>query len=476
MKRALAVALVLAFASSASAHVGSDDVFYEGDAGPYKLFVTVRPPEVIPGVAEVQVRAGDAAVERVRLVPLELTGDGAHFTPTPDVAARLPEDPQLYTGHLWVMTAGAWQVRITVDGARGPGELSVPVPTLPKRTRGMQAALGVTLAALLLLLAAAVVAIVGANRREAWLEPGREPDAAALRRARRTMIMTALLVAGGLAFGANWWRAEAADYAGYVYKPLALTATVDGGQLTLKLTDPGWLRSRKTDDLLPDHDHLMHLFVLGVPALDRVWHLHPSQEKPGTFVQALPAMPRGRYQLFADVVHRSGVAETLVATLDLPADVAGAPLVGDDAAGEGPQAFDPARTTAPLANGARMIWDRDPASLTARRPSWFRFRVEDAAGHPAGDLELYMGMLGHAAFVRRDLGVFAHVHPSGSVPMAQLALAEGAPEHHHHAAGALPAEVSFPYGFPGAGDYRVFVQVKRAGHVETAAFDARVTR
>jgi hypothetical protein len=45
--------------------------------------------------------------------------------------------------------------------------------------------------------------------------------------------------------------------------------------------------------------------------------------------------------------------------------------------------------------------------------------------------------------------------------------------HSMHAAG-LPAGVSFPYGFPQPGHYRIFVQVKRAGKVETGIFDARV--
>jgi hypothetical protein len=99
-----------------------------------------------------------------------------------------------------------------------------------------------------------------------------------------------------------------------------------------------------------------------------------------------------------------------------------------------------------------MIWERDTGTLHARQPYLFRFRVEDAAGWPAPDMELYMGMLGHAAFVRRDRAVFAHIHPPGS----------------------LPAEISFPDGFPKPGDYRIFVQVKHGGQIETGIFDAHV--
>jgi hypothetical protein len=39
---------------------------------------------------------------------------------------------------------------------------------------------------------------------------------------------------------------------------------------------------------------------------------------------------------------------------------------------------------------------------------------------------------------------------------------------------ARPSVVTFPYGFPTAGDYRVFVQVKRSGRVQTGVFDVRV--
>ena len=78
-----------------------------------------------------------------------------------------------------MMTAGAWQVRIAVTGDRGPGQLSVPVPTLPKATLAMSRALGVLLAGFMLLLCAGFVAIVATIVREAGLEPGETADRSA---------------------------------------------------------------------------------------------------------------------------------------------------------------------------------------------------------------------------------------------------------------------------------------------------------
>jgi hypothetical protein len=279
--------------------------------------------------------------------------------------------------------------------------------------------------------------------------------------------------------GAHWWRVEASRYDRRLYRPLGFDAEIAGEKLSLRLTNPDGLRPL-VDDLVPDHDHLMHLFVLRQPELDKVWHLHPSEEGAGQFSQPLPALPAGRYLMFADIVHRTGVPETLTAELLVPVDQAGQPLSGDDATGAGPprKRADPARTVSALTAGAQMVFVPEPGPLVPRATRRFTFRVEDRPGHAAEDLELYMGMLGHAAFVKHDGSVFAHVHPSGSVPMAMLSLsasagAGAAHAAHHHVQG-LPAEVSFPYGFPSPGDYRIFVQVKRKGSVETGMFDVRV--
>jgi hypothetical protein len=98
------------------------------------------------------------------------------------------------------------------------------------------------------------------------------------------------------------------------------------------------------------------------------------------------------------------------------------------------------------------------------------FVAEDDRGQPLPELEPYMGMAGHAVFLAPDGTVFAHVHPSGSAPMAALAMTVGGGTagHQHH---ALPPRVSFPYLFPRPGEYRAFVQIKHQGRIETAAFD-----
>jgi hypothetical protein len=245
------------------------------------------------------------------------------------------------------------------------------------------------------------------------------------------------------------------------------------------LRDPGWISLRRTDDFVADHGHLMHLFIVS-PSLDRFWHLHPDETSDGAFEQQLPGAPQGHYELFADVVHSTGISETVTGRF-ATSEIQGSRLTGDDSAWSEPSSS-VAMEAAPLPDGGRMVWVRDGRPITTGRLTIFTFRVEDPAGLPANDLEPYMGMAGHAIFIRRDREVFAHVHPSGSIAMAALQIGErslggaanGAAWDHNHRTGVLPATVSFPFGLPERGDYRIFVQVKRSGRIDTGAFDVRV--
>jgi hypothetical protein len=488
----LFLSLLLAAALPLHAHVGSPDVFYEGNAGPYHLFITVRVPQVIPGVAEIQVRSESNDVHAVQVVPLRLTGPGSDFPPTPDLARSSKDDPQFFTASLWLMESGALQVRILVDGSRGKGELSVPVASFAQRTLPMQRSLEALLLFLMLFLAVGVVSIVGSCVREGNLEPSEIPGPANKRRAKLIMAAAAVAVLAILYLGRAWWGLEARDFqrkVDFFKPPVAEASLVNGNRLVIraKHENPRWYDYVKMNEIVPDHDHLMHLFLIRVPGMDRLWHLHPDRVVGGAFAEDLPAMPAGRYQIFADIVDKRGYPWTLIGSVDLP-QVNGRPLSGDDSSWSGTPLPAPVgdSTISPLSGGGRIVWQCPTEPLRANVPLEFKFSVQDEHGNPIQDMEPYMGMAGHAELVRSDLSVFAHIHPAGSVSMAALQLAQaGLMSASSTAQNAmtmpmaapstqLPPEVHFPYGFPQPGDYRIFVQIKRAGRVETGVFDAHV--
>src|SRR5260370_12736148 len=108
-----------------------------------------------------------------------------------------------------------------------------------------------------------------------------------------------------------WWDSDDNDLQRFISKPLKMPAALEpAGRLALRLETSGWLQS--VDDLLPDHTHLMHLYLIRLPDMERVWHLHPEMTVAGNFSQDLPNIPQGRDQIYADIVPGKGIPATLV--------------------------------------------------------------------------------------------------------------------------------------------------------------------
>jgi hypothetical protein len=486
MRRALALAVGLVVAGSASAagaHVGSPDAVEDGQAGPYHLLVTIRPPEVIPGIAQIEVRALAGDVARVTVVPVPLRGPGVNLPPVADVARPRADDPRLFDSTIWLMRTGAWQIRVTAEGARGSGVLAIPIPALARTVRPMPGFLAGALVALMGLLVAGAIAIVGAGLRESDLELGATPDARRRARGQTAMAVTAAILALAIVGGRRWWSSEAGLYRRLVFKPMQVSVRQPSPDLlSLSLSDPGWLRWRQIDDLVPDHGHLMHLFLVRAPKLDAIAHLHPRRTGEATFAQAIPPLPAGSYRLFGDIVHQTGLDETVTAVVDL----AGAPQApapsnerfdADDAmAVLDARAATVAAPVFVLPGGRGQLRWLDARTPHAGETVTLEMEAETRDGSPASGLEPYMGMAGHAMIVASDFSVFAHVHPTGSVPMAAMGLIEGAAviDHAHHQGMTFAPRVRFPCVFPRAGDYRLFVQVKENGRIETAAWDLTV--
>lgn len=522
-KNLLPCLLFLWLALPVAAHIGSPNVIFEGRAGPYPVRVVVRPPEVVPGLAEISVRTLGPGVARVAVLPVFWRA-GKDGSPPPDVAQPVRGEPNLYTATLWLMTPGAYSVHVRVEGTGGAGELMVPVNNIALVRKEMLPAFATLLGVLGVILFVMAVKLVGAAWGESVLPPG-EPIARPVRiRSALAMAASVLLFIAMILGGKHWWDRVDRDYrANRLYRPWPMRAEVTStnglAMLSLRVDSGG--DPRQWSPLVPDHGKLMHLFLIRAGEPDTFAHLHPAQRNGGTFETVLPPLPPGRYTVIADITQESGFTRTLTAETDLPeppaslANVprrAGAadPLCGvpvrrapDD---NSATAFDPDDSwhfgdplpasdphTCRLSNGFVMRWKK-PGALQTKCEAPLRFQVLKPDGSPT-PIEPYIGMSGHAAVRRMDGGVFAHLHPVGTISMAAQEVfikreeqknpkvaGEPTPEQMERVNqrfGLPPSSnrtdsVAFPYEFPSAGSYRIWVQVKCEGRVLTGVFDAEV--
>jgi len=502
-----------------SAHIGTNQVVFEGQAGGYPVRVLITPPGVVPAQVPITVRVLHGTPTRVTVRAAQWNV-GTKGAPPAEDAAVVPGDPGVWAHDLWIMTASSYAVYVAVEGPAGSGTVVVPMQTSATRTLGMERGMGAVLIALGTLLVAGMLTIIGAAVREGPVAPGEFPSPARARGGRVAMASGAALLALALLGGSKWWEAEERAFQRRLLKPIAMQSTVrlvDADRvLTMAITDSLW-RTNRFAPLMPDHGKLMHLFLIradGAETESALAHLHPLRVHADTFVTRVPSLPAGRYLLFGDLLLQSGAQRTLVDTIDVPV----APVVpGDDGAAaavvssnvvpavdtdDAWSAVTPVSLGAAyrLASGGMMVLTAD-ARVDAGRDLRLVATVTNADGSPSM-LAPYMGMGGHAMVLRRDAGVFMHLHPMGTASMtaqaqlmrrergdtalldsAQIATAMATAEaadsgaHAMHAMGPTDTggtALAFPFAFPTAGAYRVFVQVRRNGVVETAAFDVSV--
>ncbi len=502
----LLTGLFFTLVPSAFAHLNGLNVFFDGDAGGYPVHVVIRPPNVVPGVAEISVRVEGSGVQRVTTLPV-FWKSGREGAPPPDVAKLVRGETNLYSSTLWLMKPGGYSVDVSVEGARGGGTVIVPVNAIATNTRGMSHPMELILASLAVLLFVILVRVAGAIFGQSLLGPGEIPDAARIFRGRMAMVVTAMIFLLALWGGRKWWNFKEHEYRNEIlYHPGDLFASVreetNQNVLQLEVNNPN--EPDQSPALIPDHGKLMHLFLIREPDMKVFAHLHPLKRTWEKFEVALPPLPAGHYDVYADITHETAFSETLAATVELPAPTArvmqfwgittnspeqvcgamsvltappeGFPLTLDpddswhmdgDTAGTAP------KNVARVSNGRSIVW-LAPGDLVQDRPLSLRFQLLDTNGQPE-TLEPYIGMFGHAAVRSNDGDVFAHIHPTGTFSMAAQEYFAGTNAPHARADAANPVrEVSFPFAFPNPGAYHLWVQLKADGKAYTGVFEAVV--
>lgn len=497
------LALLLVLAASASAHIGSPNVFVDGQAGNYALHIAIRPPPTLPGTASVSVRIPKGAVDNVTVRALPTRGNAE--TSPPAVEAK-PEasDPKLFTCDVWLFERGGFRFEVNVEGPAGSGVIAVPFDSAAIQRPPMSTTWALVLVVSIIFLGSAAVVITKAAAREGFLQPESNPDVVDIRRGRRAGIICTIVLVGGVSAAAARWKRMDRDFQRYgLHQPVPVEAAIrsDGDlhrliiqRIPSEPNEPDW------KSLVPDHGKLMHLFLVKVPDAGVFAHLHPARTDGHTFEAMLPPLPNGDYQIYSELTYQSGTGQTLIGRVSLPnpTGVATQPrwtildeawcnapfgtiapsvqpiaLDVDDSWHVGLSAEASSSRTNHLSDGNRLVFE-SAHPLIANREVTLRFTAITPSGERVR-LQPYMGMFGHAVIRKLDGEVFTHLHPVGTISMAAQAIASGSATPVAAISSEDQAyEVTFPYAFPQPGRYRLWVQVRIDGKVQTGGFDVLI--
>ncbi len=430
-------------------HVGSPGVVFEGTAGPYNLLVSVDPPDVIPGIAEISIYASDPEITNIQVKPI-YWGVGDEGSPKSDPMNPVPGVLGQFEGIVWFMSSGTASIAVYVDGKKGSGEAVVPIMASATAQNEMDASLGWTLAGLGLFLVILMITIISSSVGLGIVAPG-----ASVTHLKRKKLVGGTVAAGILILilwgGKSWWESESAAYREFMYRPPLADSWVEqenGSRIMTFQVDSLSIKNRgrlPMKYMVPDHGKLMHMFIIKEGSLDVFAHLHPKRVDPLTFKVELPDVPEGRYFVFGDIVRRNGYTETISDTLDIPAPVAMetttkdstwydpddtyivSTAVDEEVAGNLPSDIlicgKPGIET-PLLDGSTAVFEYQPnESFIAGKVYPLTFAINDPEGNPA-ELEPYMGMMGHAVVFRKEGGVYVHLHPVGNYSMASQQIIE----------------------------------------------------
>lgn len=491
MSRLRVVLLVVAVTAVAMAHIGSPNVLFDGAAGAYPVRVIVRPPNVVPGLAEVIVRTTAPDVQRIVIQPV-FWRTGLAGAPRGDEMSRVTGQAGTFSGQLWLMARGSYSVYVTVHGARGDGRVIVPVDSFATGRLGLSPGLTAILIVLGFALLAGLVTIVRAAVGESLVPPGAALEPSRQRRANVIALATVPVLALILFGGAKWWNAVDAGYRRSMFRAPAVDPFFDANSRTLRLAihDTSAYRAIYSP-VAPEHGKMMHLFLVRFPSMDAFAHLHPLQVDSLVFETKVPDLPAGNYRLFGDIMLENGTSLTVSNTVRLAGATPTTPPDSDDAWTPNVTAA-PARANslAPMGGGGgyRLAWAGGDGPLPANAALDLRFIVVDSGGSPAR-LEPYLGMAGHAVILRDDGSVFIHLHPMGTVATtaqqiftardrgdttARGRLSTGALSDSSMMPMSFNGALTFPYEFPKAGRYRIWVQAKPGREILTGAFDVEV--
>lgn len=227
---------------------------------------------------------------------------------------------------------------------------------------------------------------------------------------------------------------EAADSykASFSFAPNTVKAN-ENTKLSIQVTDTNGQTVR---DFELSHEKLMHLIIVSKD-LSYFSHIHPEWDGKGAFTVGSTFPHGGEYKMFADFVPKGGSGTTLSEWVRVEGETK-------------PQE----RVTADV----KLVKTVDGKEVTlaisstkAREEATLTFTVKDEKTKAGiGNLEQYLGAVGHVVILSEDAEQYLHVHPIDEK--------------------ASGPDAAFMTAFPNPGTYKVWGQFQHQGKVFTVPY------
>ncbi|MEO5616548.1 MAG: hypothetical protein ABIS67_02145 [Candidatus Eisenbacteria bacterium] len=254
------------------------------------------------------------------------------------------------------------------------------------------------------------------------------------------MIVTLMASVGALGCGGEKATTEkagehGAEHAGAMLMVRTEPADVTAGnpiRLHLMLHGPDRVVMKNFEIV---HEKKLHL-IIASERLDQFSHIHPELDPAGNFTTTFAFPTAGKYRLYADYKPAGKEAGTAIAEILVAGTPVSAPTLVPNA---------PGRVAGDDLEAEIALGKAEMAGATR-----ISFTLFDRAGKPLGDLEPYLGAMGHLVVLSADGKQYVHAHPIK---------------------GNSPANVvKFEAHFPRPGLYKGWGQFQRSGAVHVVPF------
>ena len=212
------------------------------------------------------------------------------------------------------------------------------------------------------------------------------------------------------------------------------------------------IRNPHTDAVVKNfetiHEKPFHLFVISHD-FSFFEHIHPQQQKDGSFVIETTVPKPGPYQTFSDFFPSGGSPQVVQRTF-VTSGYTGSLLAAR-------ARLTPDAKLEKVLDGTRVRLDATGFIAEFKQTLAFTL-TDEATGKPVKDLEMYLGAWAHMLMLSEDMGDYVHAHAT----VDQNRDGE--------------TQLNLDLIFPRASNYRLWIQFQRSGRVITVPFTVRTKR